>query len=95
MKVTTVSKFGFECPECGEIHTSETKLEAETAWRVDKNALLGDGYVFDQPEEVEAFRYFDDDECVGTNEPEYRTAYQCGECETVYLDKDEAKECCK
>lgn len=27
--------------------------------------------------------------------PEVEERYQCGECETVYEDRDEAKECCK
>lgn len=27
--------------------------------------------------------------------PEVATRYQCGECEEVYEDIDEAKDCCK
>ena len=27
--------------------------------------------------------------------PQVETLYQCGECEEVYEDRDEAKECCK
>ena len=27
--------------------------------------------------------------------PEATEQYQCGECEEVYEDRDEAKECCK
>ena len=27
--------------------------------------------------------------------PAEETRYQCGECEEIYEDKDEAKECCK
>ena len=27
--------------------------------------------------------------------PEEETRYQCGACEEVYEDKEEAKECCK
>jgi len=27
--------------------------------------------------------------------PEVEERYQCGECEEIYEDRDEAKECCK
>ena len=27
--------------------------------------------------------------------PEKETYYQCGECDAIYEDRDEAKECCK
>lgn len=27
--------------------------------------------------------------------PEVEEIYQCGECEELYEDRDEAKECCK
>ena len=29
------------------------------------------------------------------NLPELTEHYQCGECEEMYEDKDDAKECCK
>ena len=29
------------------------------------------------------------------HEPQKTKAYECGECEEVYQDRDEAKECCK
>lgn len=35
-------------------------------------------------------------ECVETQtETPVYDAYQCGECEAIYPDKDEAKDCCK
>ena len=27
--------------------------------------------------------------------PETEVRYQCGECDEIYSDRDEAKECCK
>lgn len=98
MKATRITKFGFTCPVCSDIHAPDAKLETTTMWELqDPNAVLAECYVIDEPNEVEVYRYDEEnsEDCIGPDEPEYQECWQCSECETNYLDKDEAKECCK
>ena len=45
---------------------------------------------------VKGMRCPECDEVIPEEElPELTTIYQCGECEEVYDDLDEAKECCR
>jgi hypothetical protein len=99
MKVTRLTKWAFTCPVCSEIHTPDSELEPKQAWDLGSAEVFATGsggIVFEAPLEIKAYRYNDEDaECVGVDEPEYTPGYQCGECETIYIDKDEARECCK
>lgn len=97
MKAKRISKFGFECPACGNIHPSESKLPATDAWIVaEDNPVFAGQFVFEEPSKTKVYRYSEEEEdCVGEQEPEYAEVWQCGECEAVHLDKDEAKECCR
>ena len=45
------------------------------------------------PTEVTAYQYACDE--VGDESPEVVELFICAECETLYSDRDEAKECCQ
>lgn len=94
MRATRKTKWAFECPVCSEFHSDHDKpLEKQQGWSVED--LTTDGLTMNEPAEVVVFDYNDDGECLGEDEPEYLEAWMCGECEEVYQDRDEAKDCCK
>ena len=108
MKATKVSKYGFQCPDCQDVHHVEEMLDPRKAWELDTDPSNYDepsnlittnstnmSYSLEEPRTVELYVYDEEGGCAGTDEPSYVPAWQCGECETVYLDKDEAKDCCK
>ena len=85
-------KEAYECPSCGEWHEGEPELV--TAWKVDD--LDEDTYLTTtEPEEVQAYTVECDGTPVEQDELTLLEAFMCGECETIYGDRDEAKECCR
>jgi hypothetical protein len=102
MRAKRVTKFGFWCPYCNELHTPDEKLEQFPAWRCDEvtqgaiENASEPSYTFSDPEPVNVYLYdiANNDSCIGEDEPEYRDVWRCGQCKTNYLDKKPAKACC-
>lgn len=99
MRAKRVTKFGFECPVCNAIHAHDEKLETSDAWRVNEVSDGADDlhYTLEEPQTAQVYLYDkdNDNDCIGEDEPTYQEVWRCGECETDYLDKDEAKACCR
>lgn len=106
MKAEKCSDYGFECPACSEVHSVEEKLEPQEAWPLfehddyegDENKV-SDGsqswIINEPPQPVQLYTYNEEDEqCIGEAEPKYKPAYVCGKCETKFLSKKAANECC-
>lgn len=92
MKVRKVKKM-YECPNCGTINEGEP--QKVTAWRcVEVNEEFELTTV--EPEEVEAYVMACCETAIAMDDVDnIDEGYMCGECKSLYFDRDEAKECCK
>jgi len=83
-------KQAYVCPDCDELHEGDPAVLQ--AWKVED---VGDNDLTStEPEEVEACMT-DCEVLVKREDIEIIEAYQCGECETIHADRDEARDCCK
>lgn len=102
MKVKKATKLAWECENCGFITDEPEELEV---WLVptDDEELYreGDGgtvgYLLVDPSMLEKEDRVQCTSCGGVFEeiPHPEAAWMCGECEEIYEDRDDAKECCK
>lgn len=89
---------GVECPNCGEFNDKKTLLEqVELVYDITdlNDTALVPASTIEDMETVGAYRFDCCDSYVLEYEVEWGDFFRCGECESVYEDKEEAKGCCK
>ncbi|MHB1702330.1 MAG: hypothetical protein ACYCSN_19800 [Acidobacteriaceae bacterium] len=88
---------GYDCPVCDDFHVGTP--EESGSYRIEMDELEGPEdeparYLTELPELVGIF-VCESGEILGEDSPLVAERYQCGECEELYEDREEAKECCK
>lgn len=85
-----------ECPECGEVHilAPGEKPKSTEAWYLPGDVYEDTALTDEEPEKVEAY-HLPCEHLVRVEEVSIDAMYQCGECEEVYENREDARDCCK
>lgn len=98
MKVKRYSKLAYPCPACDGWHEGvPERLYVYDVSDIDHLPVNPQEYPqgADPPEVVERSLCPEESEWFDPDDVEPGEAWQCGECDGIFADRDEAKECCR
>jgi len=87
---------GYHCPECDCVFIKGSETTEIAASRATEDAIYLDGYYYIHADVEDGYELWKcEDGCFNTGDfPEYHELWVCGDCDSYYISRTDAAECC-